>query len=111
VQEKKLYAFNGMEIVVRDGSYFVRHDAGAHQVCWREDQISEEEVEQIRSGKAGRYAVFLALQKRIISSGEDPYKSNWIPTHSIEPTATTPPIKDSALHFFLDLWCSLCRAF
>ena len=79
VQEKKIYALNGMEIVSRGDAYFVRYDAGAHQVYWREDQISREELEQIKSGKTGQYDVFLALQKRIISLGEDPYKSNWIP--------------------------------
>ncbi len=71
---------DGIEIVKRDNRYYVRYDAGAHQVCWREDEISEEEAEKVKSGKAVEYDVIIELQRRLIASGIDPYVSNWSPT-------------------------------
>lgn len=69
----------GLEIVSRDGLYFVRYDAGAHVVAWREDEISELEVDSIRSGRATEHEAILTLQRRLEAAGINPYVQNWIP--------------------------------
>jgi hypothetical protein len=71
---------DGIEIVRRDDHYYVRYDAGAHQICWREDEISEEDAVKIKTGRTGEYEVMLGLQKRLLASGIDPYVSNWTPS-------------------------------
>lgn len=70
----------GLEIVFRDDSYFVRYDAGAHQATWREDEISELEAMTIRSDRTAERETILALQRRLVAAGIDPYKQNWSPT-------------------------------
>ena len=63
--------------VLKDGSkYYVRYDAGAHQVAIREDEISEDEAKQVMSGTAEATRVLFALQKRLTLAGVDPYASN-----------------------------------
>ena len=37
----------GVEVVEREGRLFIRYDAGAHQVAWREDEIDTDEFEGI----------------------------------------------------------------
>lgn len=70
----------GLEIVSREGLYFVRYDAGAHNVAWREDEISELEVASIRSGIPAEHETILGLQKRLEAIGVNPYEQNWVPT-------------------------------
>jgi len=67
------------EVVERSGRYFVRYDAGAHQIAWREDEISFSDLALIESGPEGASRVILALQKRLVTAGVDPYRSNWSP--------------------------------
>ena len=41
-------------VVLKDGSkYYVRYDAGAHQVAMREDENSEDEAKKVMLGSAG----------------------------------------------------------
>jgi len=67
----------GIEVVCRGNRYFVRYDAGSHQVAWREDEISTEELSQIESGDASE--ALLALQRRLELAGIDPvyYMREW----------------------------------
>ncbi len=67
----------GLEVVRRDARYYVRYDAGAHQVAWREDELTETEFERLRMGQENEHAVMIALQRRIAASGGDPYTQNW----------------------------------
>jgi hypothetical protein len=69
----------GMEVVSRGGRFFVRYDAGAHQIAWREDELSADEFDRLRSSKTGEYDVIIALQRRLHLSGEDPNRQNWAP--------------------------------
>ena len=71
---------DGLEIIYRGGLYFVRYDAGAHMVAWREDEISERDVASIRSGIAAEHEVILGLQQRLEATGANPYEQNWAPT-------------------------------
>jgi len=67
----------GIEVVLRDGQYFVRYDAGAHQIIWREDEITEADLDRIRQGEEAEYLMLIELQKHLERSGKNPYVSNW----------------------------------
>ena len=64
----------GLQIVSRGGLYFVRYDAGSHNVAWREDEISEREVASSRSDKAAEHQAILRLQERLEATGVNPYE-------------------------------------
>ncbi|MBF0197350.1 MAG: hypothetical protein HQL32_06550 [Planctomycetes bacterium] len=70
----------GLELVERGTKYFVRYDAGAHQVAWREDELSSEEAKKLQLGKPEEYEVIIALQARIEATGLNPNIQNWSPT-------------------------------
>lgn len=80
MDEEKLFGLelrkDYLEVVRRGGRFFVRYDAGAHQMAWREDEISEQEAMSIGSGRAGEYDVIVRLQRRL---GLDANTSNWLP--------------------------------
>jgi hypothetical protein len=80
MDEEKLFGLelktDYMEVVRRQGRYFVRYDAGAHQPVWREDEINEQDAVTIGSGGPGEYDVLLRLQRRL---GLQAYTSNWQP--------------------------------
>jgi hypothetical protein len=70
------FALSDLE-VIRDGDrFFVRYDAGAHQVVMREDEISEADARRIQSGKQEMVEVLHSLQQRLVACGVDPYVSN-----------------------------------
>ena len=77
--EKHIYGNlnEGLEIIERNSSYFVRYDAGAHQEAWREDKISEEEALKIQKGHKEENETLFALQKRLEKNGVNPFISNW----------------------------------
>lgn len=63
--------------VLKDGSkYYVRYDAGAHQIAIREDEVSEDEARQVMAGTAKATQVLFAVQRRLTAAGLDPYVSN-----------------------------------
>ncbi len=68
-----------VQIVEREGSYFIRYDSGAHQVAWREDEITKEEAFEIAKNPEAETKVLWNLQRRLISKGVKPYISNWKP--------------------------------
>ncbi|WP_342315413.1 hypothetical protein [Lysobacter sp. FW306-1B-D06B] len=70
---------DGTVVVERDGRYFIHYDAGSHQIIWREDEVSAEELEMIRSGPEGLDAVLWAIQRKLLAAG-DAYCANWTPT-------------------------------
>lgn len=78
--EEKLFGLelgtDNLEVVRRRDRYFVRYDAGAHQMAWREDEISEPDAMRIGSGKTGEYDVIVRLKR---SLGLEAYTSNWAP--------------------------------
>jgi hypothetical protein len=69
----------GLEVVRRDERLFLRCDAGAHTVEWREDEISEDEFQRIAAGGTSCTRVLLEIQRRLIANGIDAYRSNWSP--------------------------------
>jgi len=66
----------GLEVVKRDGRFFVRYDAGAHQMIWREDELTVAEFGRLTQCKAQEYSVLVELQRRL---GLDAYVQNWCP--------------------------------
>lgn len=84
--EEKLFGLelqqDCLEVVKRDGRFYVRYDAGAQQMVWREDEVTEAEATKIASGRAGEYEVIISIQKRL---GSDAYKSNWTPPVQVPP--------------------------
>lgn len=78
--EEKLFGLefdtDGLEVIRRGGRYFVRYDAGAHQIAWRENEISEPDAMSIGTGKGGEYEVMIRLQRRL---GLGANSSNWAP--------------------------------
>lgn len=72
-------AAEGLEVVERDGRYFVRYDAGGLQSAWREDELSKEEFSRLRQGRAAEYKVLIEMQRRLASQGVNPNSQNWTP--------------------------------
>lgn len=76
--EEKLFGLDldsdGLEVIRRGGRYFVRYDAGAHQIAWREDEISEPDAMSIGTATGGENDVIVRLQRRL---GPDANSSNW----------------------------------
>lgn len=72
----KIHETVGLEIWKSDGRYFIRYDAGAHQIAIREDEISEEEANQAMKDEASATRVLFALQARLGKAGIDPYVAN-----------------------------------
>jgi hypothetical protein len=64
-------------VVLRHERFFVRYDAGAHQVAWREEKITKADLGRIVQGEKAAHSLLLELQKRLQMSGADPYVSNW----------------------------------
>ena len=71
----------GLEVVQRHDRSFVRYDAGAHQIAWREDELTSEEFARLRATRGAESSVIIALQRRISASGDDPYVQNWSPAN------------------------------
>lgn len=74
--DKKIFQFSDMGIWARGDRFFVRYDAGAHQVAMREDEISEQEAREASLSTEAAMKMLFALQKRLIQAGIDPYVSN-----------------------------------
>jgi hypothetical protein len=70
---------DGVQIIRRDGTLYVRYDAGSHFVQWREDSITDEEAARIIEDGRNSADALLAIQRRLIANGIDPYVSNWNP--------------------------------
>ncbi len=74
---KVVYEGCGVKLINKNGKYFIRYDAGAHQIEIREDEVDINETKQILEGKCGTInQILVDIQKRLINSGVDPYRSN-----------------------------------
>lgn len=70
---------HGIEVVMRQERYFVRYDAGAHVVAWREDEITESEFQLLSAGGNSELKAMFQIQRRLEQSGVNPYVQNWAP--------------------------------
>lgn len=73
---EKVYDDGDLIIYKRNKAFYLRYDVGAHQVAIREDEISEDEVNQIMESQESATKVLFSLQKRLQESGIKPYESN-----------------------------------
>ena len=73
---EKLFKFGDLEIWKREDRFYIRYDAGAHQVVMREDEISGEEALLASRSKENATKLLWTLQKRLIDQGMNPYVSN-----------------------------------
>jgi hypothetical protein len=55
-----IYDNDGVAVLEDGSKYYVRYDAGAHQVAIREDETSEDEAKQVMSGTAEATRVLFA---------------------------------------------------
>jgi hypothetical protein len=74
----KLFACHELQIFRRGDRFFVRYDAGAHQIAMREDEISEAELGQAMLGREHALQMIFNLENRLVKSGENPYVSNLV---------------------------------
>ncbi|ASA54584.1 hypothetical protein [Vibrio gazogenes] len=74
--KEKIYDEDNIAIFKNDGKYYIRYDAGAHQVAIREDEINEEEASMIINDRSKLMKVLRSLQEHLIKKGEKPYISN-----------------------------------
>lgn len=75
--EKILFQYSDLVISERDGRFFARYDAGAHNVVLRQDEITAEEARLAARGVKEAEQMLRALQQRLIAAGVDPYVSNF----------------------------------
>jgi len=74
--KKKVYEGGNIEIWEECGQFFVRYDAGAHQIALREDPITKEEASLMMSDFNKATKILFAIQKRLEETGVNPYESN-----------------------------------
>jgi len=72
----KIYDEDNIIIFKDNNRYYIRYDAGAHQIAIREDEIEEDEANLIINDRSNLMKVLLSLQERLIKNGEKPYISN-----------------------------------
>lgn len=78
----KVFETIGLEIWKREGRYFIRYDAGAHQIAIREDAISEAEAQQAMRDVTSATQVLFAVESRLRRAGIDPHVAN-VDTYSV----------------------------
>jgi hypothetical protein len=66
----------GIEIYKRNDVLFINYDAGGIASAMREDIITAPEAAQAMLSENDAYLVLIAIEKRLIASGIDPYVSN-----------------------------------
>ncbi len=71
-----IYQDDSVAVFAKDERYFIRYDAGAHQVEIREDEITQEQAKSIAADPANIEPILWQLQRRLQDTGVNPYKSN-----------------------------------
>lgn len=74
--DEKIYELADLEVWNRNGHFFVRYDAGAHQIVMREDEISKADALHALKAPQETNDVLLKLQKHLFENGVDSYVSN-----------------------------------
>lgn len=74
--DETLHEEDYLRVFKRLGRFFIRYDAGAHQIAIREDEISEAEARVAAASSEGATTVLLALQRRLLERGVDAYRPN-----------------------------------
>jgi hypothetical protein len=77
MSQNLIFCHDGIEVRQFGDRFFIRYDAGSHQIQLREDEITRDEADEAMSSSAGATRVLFGLQKRLMASGVDPYRSNF----------------------------------
>lgn len=72
----QIYNSDGVELFKDGAKYYIRYDAGSHQIAIREDEISEDEAKRVMVSSSEATRVLFALQERLTRQGIDSYVSN-----------------------------------
>lgn len=72
----KIYEDDHLIIFKESEKYFLRYDAGSHQISIREDEITKMETQMIMKSFEDASKVLFILQDRLLASGIKPYLSN-----------------------------------
>lgn len=64
MSEKLVFTGFGIEVIEREGHFFIRYDSGEIAVNLREDEVSEEEAVRAQRSERDAYEVLLACQRR-----------------------------------------------
>jgi hypothetical protein len=64
MSDKLVFAGFGIEVLERDGHFFIRYDSGEIAVNMREDEVSAEEAAKAQLSEQDAYEVLLACQRR-----------------------------------------------
>lgn len=75
-KSKQIFNDGGLMVFDRAGVFFLRYDAGAHQVAIREDEITLEDFKRVMSGEQEATKVLFELQERLEAASIKPYESN-----------------------------------
>lgn len=70
-----IFDADGLVVSKSGAKYYVKYDAGAHQIAMREDEISEEDAKLLMTNPAEATSVLFKLQKNLTQTGFDPYVS------------------------------------
>lgn len=90
MSDERLFGFSDAEVLRRGDRYFVRYDAGSHQVQMREDEVTRTEAELAAQGQDELISLLWAVQRRLSAAGEDPYSSNLTEPPAPAPTSPCP---------------------
>lgn len=71
-----IYNSDGLLTAKNGDHFYIKYDAGAHQIVIREDEITEEEARRIMSSPAEATKVLFELQQRLIQAGIAPCASH-----------------------------------
>lgn len=72
-----IFEGNGVKLIEKSGVFYLRYDAGSHQVEIREDIVSPVDAEKIKSGELKLInQILIRIQTELLNSNINPYKSN-----------------------------------
>lgn len=72
----KVFDDGDLQVYEKEGKFYLRYDAGSHQISMREDEISPDEAEQIMRDPESATKVLFNIQKRLTLAGVKPFVSN-----------------------------------
>jgi len=64
MSEQTVFVGFGIEVVQREGRFFIRYDAGEIVVDMRENEVSSEEAARAQRSEQDAYEVLLECQRR-----------------------------------------------
>lgn len=74
-----IFEGNGVKLIEKSGGFYLRYDAGSHQVEIREDMLSDLDAEKIKTGEPELInQILMKIQAELLKANINPYRSNLI---------------------------------